>query len=385
MRLLYLSADPGVPVLGRKGASIHVQELVRAFEAAGATVVVASSRIAPEGEELPASVELVEIDPVLPKEHSTSASLDRTIERQSAQILDMTRRRCVDAVYERYSLFSRGGVEAARVVGVPHTLEVNAPLREEATRFRTLPHADRAAELEAQVLAATDHVFTVSPELEELLQAAAVPPARLDVLPNAVDPVNFPTPARLPRRDFTIGFAGSLKPWHGIGVLVEAFALALAEEPSLRLEIAGTGPEGALLDRLDVPAGRFVHHGSLPHRRVLELMSTWDVGVAPFAPLPRFYFSPLKLVEYMAAGACPIASRLGQIAELLDEGRRGVLVPPGDPLRLASGLVDLARDRPMTRRLGSRARAWVLRSRTWASNAERILDALRAARLELVA
>ena len=62
MRLLYLSADPGVPVLGRKGASVHLREMVRAFEAAGARVVVLSPRIAPEGERLPGTVELHEIE-----------------------------------------------------------------------------------------------------------------------------------------------------------------------------------------------------------------------------------------------------------------------------------------------------------------------------------
>ena len=384
MRLLFLSADPGVPVLGRKGASIHVQELVRAFAGAGADVIVASPRIAPEGEELPGSVELVEIEPVLPKEHVTLASLDATIERQSAQILDLARRRRPDAVYERYSLYSRGGVEAARALGVPHAIEVNA-LSEEARRFRTLPHAGRATELEAEVLAATDRAYPVSTGLAELLRAAGLPPATLEVLPNAIDPATCPAPARRTGGDFTVGFAGSLKPWHGVGVLVDAFTLAVAQEPRLRLEVAGTGPEQAQLRRLRVPTGRFVYHGSLPHRRILELMSTWDAGLAPFLPLPCFYFSPLKLVEYMAAGACPVASAVGDIPALLDSGGRGVLVPPGDPERLARALVGLARDRPLAARLGSRARSWVLRSRTWSANAGRILDGLTAARLESAA
>jgi glycosyltransferase involved in cell wall biosynthesis len=382
MRLLYLSADPGVPVLGRKGASIHVQELVRALDAAGASIALASPRIAPEGEELPDSVELVGIKPVLPKEHATTAALDAAIERQSAQIVDAARACGADAVCERYSLFSTGGVDAARSLGVPHVLELNAPLREEAARFRGLPHAARAAEVEARVLAATGHVYVVSPELELLLRDQGVPASRLTVLPNGVDGSRSAPPGRRPGRDFTIGFAGSLKAWHGIGVLLEAFSLALEEEPRLRLEIAGTGPEEGLLDHADLPSGRLVRHGSLPHRRVLELMAGWDAGAAPFLPLPRFYFSPLKLVEYMAAGACPVASALGRIPELLGGGARGVLVPAGDAAALARALVALARDRESAWRLGSCARAWVLRSRTWTANAERILDRLAVPSLE---
>jgi len=52
MRLLYVSADPGVPILGHKGASVHVRELVTALVAKGASVVIASPRIDEEGDTL---------------------------------------------------------------------------------------------------------------------------------------------------------------------------------------------------------------------------------------------------------------------------------------------------------------------------------------------
>ena len=74
MRLLYLSADPGVPILGHKGASVHVRALVCALAAKGVSVVLASPRTAPEGERLDAPVELVPIAPVLPKAHADIAS-----------------------------------------------------------------------------------------------------------------------------------------------------------------------------------------------------------------------------------------------------------------------------------------------------------------------
>ena len=47
-RLLFLTADPGVPVLGHKGASIHLRELCAAFAEAGVDVHIASPRIGPE-------------------------------------------------------------------------------------------------------------------------------------------------------------------------------------------------------------------------------------------------------------------------------------------------------------------------------------------------
>ena len=145
MRLLYLSCDPGIPVLGRKGASVHVREMVCAFESAGASVALASPRIRAEGEVLLGSAELIEIAPLLPKAHRTAESLEEAIERQADEIAELAQRYEVDAVFERYSLFTTGGVEAARLLAIPHALEVNAPLRHEAVRFRSLPHADLAA------------------------------------------------------------------------------------------------------------------------------------------------------------------------------------------------------------------------------------------------
>src|SRR5437870_7454861 len=103
MRLLYLSADPGVPVLGHKGASVHVRELVDALSAAGVSVAIASPRIQYEGERLGPGTELVAIDPVLPKNHRTVTALRRAVREQAVQVGELARRRGIEAIYERFS------------------------------------------------------------------------------------------------------------------------------------------------------------------------------------------------------------------------------------------------------------------------------------------
>jgi glycosyltransferase involved in cell wall biosynthesis len=386
MRVLYLSADPGVPILGHKGASVHVRELVSAMAGAGATIRVVSPRIGAEGDVLPAPIELVSVEPVLPREHADGRSLLGAVARQAAQIRRIGGWFGADAVYERFSLFSDGGVNAARALGIPHVLEVNAPLREEALRYRTLPHASLAATIERRVFAATDRVFAVSKTLARLLEEAGVAAGRIEVAPNAIDPAKFPIPGRSSEGPFTIGFAGSLKPWHGVEILVEAFRRALGVIPSLRLEIVGDGPGRAAVEHIgDLPAERFAYHGALSHPETLRLLSRWDVGAAPFLAVPDFYFSPLKLAEYMAAGLCPVASDQREIRELLGGGERGVLVPPGDAGALAQALVELAGDPDRTAAIGLCAREYVLKERSWSRNAERALGALRGRPAELVA
>jgi glycosyltransferase involved in cell wall biosynthesis len=385
MRVLYLSADPGVPILGHKGASVHIRELASAMAAAGATVTVVSPRVGVEGDVLSAAIELVSIEPVLPREHTDAGSLLRAVARQADQIRAIAERTEAEAVYERFSLFSDGGVAAARALGVPHVLEVNAPLREEALHYRTLPHARLAAAIERRVFAATDRVFAVSETLARLLEAEGVAPGRIEVVPNAIDPAKFERRRRQCAGSFTIGFAGSLKPWHGVEVLLEAFRTALAFVPSLRLEIVGDGPARAAIEGADLPASSFAYRGALSHAETLAVLSGWDVGTAPFAAMKDFYFSPLKLVEYMAAGLCPVASDQPEIRELLGGGEWGVLVPPGDKGALAQALTELARNPQRAEATGQRAREDVLAASSWARNAERALAALRAQPAELVA
>jgi glycosyltransferase involved in cell wall biosynthesis len=375
MRLLYLSADPGVPVFGDKGASVHVRELVCALVRRGCSVVLASPRLAPGAEQMPPGVELASITPVLPKDHRSATSLRGAIARQAAEIEGVARDRTVDAIYERLSLFSNGGVQSAATLALPHVLEVNAPLRFEAATFRSLPHEEIAGEIEARVLAGTGRVLAVSRQLADTLTLDGVASEKIDVLANGVDPTKFFHDSKQANGTFTIGFAGSLKPWHGVEVLLIAFRRARERRPDLRLEIVGDGPAAAGL-AAELHQDGVTWYGRLSHAKTIATMSGWDAGVAPYLPFDRFYFSPLKVAEYMAAGACPVASDLGQIRDLLGGGRRGVLVPAGNPAALADALVELAGDPARTGELALRARTYALSTLTWDRNAETVLDIL---------
>lgn len=383
MRLLYLSTDPGIPVLGHKGASVHVREMATALGRLGAGVAIASPRTEPAGDLLDASVGLVTIPPITPKAPEPELSVACQLQREAVE--DVAGSFGADAIYERYSLFSDAGVLAAARLGIPHVLEVNAPLRAEALRFRALPHPRLAAEIERTVFRATDRILAVSQALRRWLGEEGVELERIEVVPNAVAPTQIGR--RLARDDdeFVLGFCGSLKAWHGIDVLLEACAIAFVQEPTLRLEVVGSGPLDYLLDSANLSADRVRAVGALPHSDALERLRGWDVGVAPYLPLEDFYFSPLKVVEYMAVGLCPVASDLGDLPALLNDGGRGLLVPAGDAQRLASAFLELAHDRERAVELGRRAREYVLEAHTWEENARMALDSFRIASRELVA
>ena len=200
------------------------------------------------------------------------------------------------------------------------------------------------------------------------------------MLANAVRPDRFPagTCPALPASPgtFTVGFVGSMKPWHGVGDLLAAFAQLQAQEPNNRLLLVGDGPaRGELQSRADsLGLSSAVHFtGAVSPAEIPAVLASMDVAVAPFHDRANFYFSPLKVYEYMAAGLPVVATDVGQLRDLIESGTTGLLVPPSAPAALASALGRLRREPALRARFGQTARARVLNEFTWERNARRIL------------
>jgi glycosyltransferase involved in cell wall biosynthesis len=370
MRIAYVCADPGVPVFGTKGSSIHVQEVIRGFLRLGADVDLFATRL--DGE-VPADMRCIRSHwlPALPKGELAA--------REQASIgvnrsLDAALRRGgrFDLVYERYSLWSFAAMEYARESGLRSVLEVNAPLIEEQLRYRGLVDRSSAEAVAQRVFSAAGIIIAVSRGVAEHI--ARYPDLRgtPHVVPNGVDPARFP-PGLLASEPaapgtFSVGFVGTLKPWHGVTVLVDAFARLRRVAPASRLLIVGDGPERDRVESHLLWAGVRDHAqltGAVALDRVPGLLASMDVAAAPYPDQPDFYFSPLKVYEYMAAGLPVVASRIGQLAELIRDGENGLLCEPGDPVALAEALDRLRLDPLLGRRLGANARRTVLRQHTW--------------------
>ena len=97
-----------------------------------------------------------------------------------------------------------------------------------------------------------------------------------------------------------------------------------------------------------------------------------DVAIAPYPALEDFYFSPLKVFEYMASGRAVVASRIGQVAEVVVDGVTGLLYEPGDRAGLVNSIQRLQKDAVLRNELGRRASACSVR--TWSQNAAQIID-----------
>jgi len=112
--------------------------------------------------------------------------------------------------------------------------------------------------------------------------------------------------------------------------------------------------------------------GNVPHEEVPRYLALMDVAVAPYPALEDFYFSPLKLYEYMASSRAVVASRIGQVAEVIADGLTGLLYEPGNEDELIACVRRLRADESLRRELGQSARMACSKN-TWRQNAERVV------------
>jgi glycosyltransferase involved in cell wall biosynthesis len=129
----------------------------------------------------------------------------------------------------------------------------------------------------------------------------------------------------------TLVYTGTLSPLWGVDVAIKAMAELLRNIPDVRLMIAGYGPAEpdlrALSQRLNV-ADRVNFLGVFKYQELPTILAQADVGILPASPKStfRYYASPLKLIEYMAAGLPVIATRLGQTEITMQEADAGILI-----------------------------------------------------------
>lgn len=378
MTVAYVCTDPGVPVFGRKGASVHVQAVLAALQRRGEQVHLVTAR---PGGPVPPHLADLPVHQVPRARHADPAAREVASQQADAEVTQILDRlhtsHGVHLVYERYSLWGRAASAWARDHQVPHLLEVNAPLVQEQAEHRVLVDRTGAEDVAAAALSATTAAVCVSDPVATWARRHAADPTRVHTLANGVDTTRITPGPPPPPEPFTIGFVGTLKPWHGVSVLLEALALVLADDPGYRLLLVGDGPEREALtgwaEQLGI-ADAVELTGALDPTEVPAQLHRMHLAVAPYPGGGDFYFSPLKLYEYLAAGLPTVASAVGALPDLLDQGRLGVLVEPGHPRKLADAITALRQDPQRRHRLGRAARQEMVRHHDWTGVVQRALS-----------
>jgi glycosyltransferase involved in cell wall biosynthesis len=206
---------------------------------------------------------------------------------------------------------------------------------------------------------AADAIVAVSkPDQRRMVEIERIRPDKVHLIPNGI--AHLPAPRTDVRRELgisrdapVIGTLAVLRPEKALTVLLEAAPRLVAEFPDLRILIAGTGPEEQRL-LAGIRSAALEQAVTLLGFRsdVAEVLAALDVAV--FSSDREG--SPLAVLESMAAGKPVVATRVGGVPDLLEDGREGVLVPPREPAALAAAVSRLLRDRGLRDDLGRAAR-----------------------------
>jgi L-malate glycosyltransferase len=304
------------------------------------------------------------------------------------RIASYLRRNDADAVIAQ-SAYEAAGALAARKLARRHTpvvLEVHGDWRTATrlygSRLRLLisPLADA---ISRYAVRHADAVRTVSPYTTALVEEQGVTPA--DSFPAYMDLFPFleRPPAPLPARPVAL-FVGVLEPYKNIDGLADAWRIAAPQVPDARLVIVGSGSRSEVVEALleELPAQTEWH----PRLTTSEVADALDNATALVLP-SRSEGLGRVIIEALCRGRPVIGSRVGGIADLLEDGVNGVLVEPGDTAALAQSLVRVLSNRQLVERLTQTARAsvdpWLLSPDDYAERTRELVE--RVARLSRVA
>ena len=379
MKVAYLCLDKGVPVFGNKGSSVHVQEILNALIQKDANITLITNKTGNEKPLKLKSIKVIEI-PLL---NNKSENTDSSVFQDNEKIIDiLTKEGPFDLVYERYSLWSFGGMIYSQNNKIPGILEVNSPLIEEQSQYRKLENRQLAEIVAERVYNSAKVILAVSEGVSSYLQKFSSTKGKINVIPNGVNPELFPDnikPSFQSSPDtFIVGFVGTLKPWHGLPILIDAFNDFHSKIPNSKLLIVGDGPEREILqeslkEKSLLYAAEFT--GNVERKEIPSLLASMNVAVAPYPELRNFYFSPLKVYEYMMAGIPVVASNIGQLSQLIRHGENGFLVTPGDFKELSTVLLMLQQNIGLCKKIGQSAHETILQDNTWEIIINKILSA----------
>ncbi len=179
-------------------------------------------------------------------------------------------------------------------------------------------------------------------------------------------------------RDPIAIYVGGISKDRGLEVLLEAGRKLRERSSPARLQILGSLDLAGVASRYTAvgawPQDSVEHVGVVDHSEVPSWLGRARMGLVPLLPTPSFIKSvPIKLFEYMRAGLPVVASDFGCMREVLRETGCGLLVPPEDPVALASAVQALLDDPERAREMGRRGRAAVLAKYNWDLEARELL------------
>jgi glycosyltransferase involved in cell wall biosynthesis len=391
MRILYIAH--GIPVPGHLGGSTHTFEVARGLAQHGHAVhLVAASHEGWGG--------------IAPFFRPVSSRLNGfSLHHQNIpkalgfagcwSMLRLARMLRPDVIMERYYNFSGAGVWTAHVLDIPCLLEVNALIVDPPAVFKRRLDDMLGGPMRRWALTQCHWANCIVTPLHTTVPAE-IPRSKIVELPWGANVERFtPAPYHLnPGHPEAISeidntptaiFLGSFRAWHGVLDFVQAAISLLQQGRPYRFVLVGDGSERAQAEHLAADwSSHFRFTGALPYDQVPIELRKATVGVAPFTTTPHpalraagFFWSPLKVYEYMASGLPVVTTDLAPLNTIIRQGKEGLLFAENDQEHLARAIDQMLANPDHAREMGKRARERVVAHYSWQRHCEQLAHVLQ--------
>ncbi|MDB0025391.1 glycosyltransferase family 4 protein [Flavobacteriales bacterium] len=393
MRILYYSPHPNLRIEDQAGYGTHMREMISAFKGLGHEVhiLIAGRQTITDDivkncqrQNFSSKKFLKTLIPSLIWETIKDLQLVKIDRTNKFQLTQLVAEFNPDIIYERSHYGMVSGVSVAMAQGIHHVLEVNSPNVDERIKLsgKSLL-TQRASRKDRWAFAHTDHVLTVSTHLAEYLEITHIS-KKWSTTPNAIHPgQQEESELDLQRGAFNLddaavllGFVGSIFPWHGVDLIIEAVAQLRQRGRNVQAMVVGDGNIREELEALAESCRitdeiQFI--GSVTQRDTFAHTDLCDILIMPKS---NAYGSPVKIFEYALAGKPCIVPNTSPVMEVFEHEQDGWVVESS--LNAIVSAIEFILDSP--EKAEQCAKHWhnkVISKHTWRNNAAVALSKLR--------
>jgi len=363
----------------KDGQAVHIEEMIAAFKAQGHEVII----VAPAGRE----------NTEFGVDDKRVAFLKRYMPRFCYELMELAYnwvayRELVkaiklhqpDCIYERYNLFLLSGIWVKNRFNLPLILEVNSPIFEERLRYDGFSLHRIAKWCQSYIWKSADFLLPVTQVMADIVHQYGIDSRKTLVIHNGINLHQFEqaAPSEAAKaalglnNKLVLGFTGFIRKWHGLDKVIDMLAND-APNSARHLLVVGDGPERSNLEQqaksLNIE-DRVSFTGVVERSQIPAYVALFDIALQPAVVA---YASPLKLIEYLAAGKAIVAPDQPNIGELLTDQENALLFNPDQANSMPETINRLCKDQALIERLQKNARDTIVRKQlTWDENAQKI-------------
>jgi starch synthase len=385
MKILYVA--PGINIEAMHGGAVHTWEVSQGLKELGHQVhlIVKGNRKVKATTQHKEGVSIYQVLKWLPAKLLQWAAFPK--------IYKVTRKIKPDIIIERYYNFGGGGILSAHLLNIPSILEVNSPVIDHPGSAKALIDAllifkpfkrwrEALCRWASKVITPLPSILPVSVSAEKIMKinwGANIKnfSAKKHADASLRKKLNIKDEAKV------FVFIGSFRKWHGIPDLIEAANNIYKKHgrKDIIFLLIGGGPEASRIitriNKLGLDA-LFLILGRIPHKEMPAYLSMANAGIAPFNTTFHkqlklgFYWSPLKIFEFMASGLPVITIDISPLNEIIEHQKEGLLFQEGNSKDLAEKILNLADNNDLAEKMGYNARRKAEKYYSWQTHCQKL-------------